>query len=125
MKRVLTVAVLLSLISSFTFGQTSDKKVAQHSKAEQEVRQLMNDLEEAHKRGDVAFFNRVYADDYIATTPSGTIIEGKEKAMEGWKVGTFKNETYKYDDVRVCIYGGTAVVTNRLTREGKYNGQDN
>ena len=123
MKRILVTAALAIAASSLALGQTQGERAGDDSKAEQEIAQLMRQLEEAHRRGDAAFFDRVYANEFSAITPSGEVVS-RTAVLQMWKSGTLKYESYDYDDVGVRVYEDAAVVTNRLTRKGRIKGQE-
>lgn len=78
--------------------------------------QLERDIGDANIRRDKAFFERVEADEFIFTDSSGGITtKAEDVASLDKPAGEFKLVSYVVDDMRVNIYGKTAVVTGRVT----------
>jgi len=63
-KRILIIVILAMAISSFVIAQTTDKKTAPASKAEQEVVKASQEIVEAFGRTDIATLDRLLADDF-------------------------------------------------------------
>ena len=68
-----------------------------------------------------SFFQRVYSDDYVGTAPTGELQD------RGALVAAIQNSTAKYSsfiatDIKVRIYGPTAVVTCTWSIRGIQNG---
>lgn len=106
MRRLFT-AVLLTVVAATT-------ALAQNGKAEQEVRQLMADLDQAILKSDVAFFERVLADDYLYASVDGKAKTRAEVLAEMRKEAekpTYKITAVTSEDMRVRVSGDTAVVT--------------
>jgi len=62
--------------------------------------------------------HRIYADDFIGIGPSGTV-RTKPQVLSDFTSGTLKFQSIVIDDVRVRIYGNTAVETGRSTMHGQ------
>jgi len=117
MKRILTIAILAMAMSSLALAQTSDKKAAPSSKAEQEVMKVLDEIIEALGRTDVAALDRLYADDYIVTQSFG--VTSKAQLMDAFKSGRLKYTSCSGKDRSVRVYGNTAVATGILTLKGQ------
>src|SRR5262245_3434181 len=117
MKRILIIAILAMAMSSLALGQTSDKKAAPSSKAEQEVNKVSDEISEALGRTDVAALDRLYADDYIVTQSFGIL--SKAQLMDAYKSGRLKYTSASDKDRSVRVYGDTAVTTGVLTLKGQ------
>jgi ketosteroid isomerase-like protein len=105
MKKLINAAVLIAASVALTFAQTP---------AEQEVLQFNADFEKAQINRDVAFFERVFADDYTFSGPTGET-EDKAKAI-AWlrsqkEKPTYKVVSMKSEDVRAKVMGNTAILT--------------
>jgi len=122
MKRILIIAILAMAMSSLALGQTSDKKAAPSSKAEQEVNKVSDEIIEALGRTDVAALDRLYADDYIVTQSFGIL--SKAQLMDAYKSGRLKYTSASDKDRSVRVYGDTAVTTGVLTLKGKNPNED-
>ena len=100
-KRLILIA-LLSIVSSAT-------ALAQ-SNVESEVLKINNEYEEAIARRDATVHERLFAADYTYTPGNGNIM-GREDHMSFTKSGAVEVKSLRSEDVRVRVYGDTAVVT--------------
>ena len=114
--RRLFTAALLTVIASAA-------ALAQNSGAEQEVRKLVSEMDRAVVKNDVAYFERVLADDYVfagtdgrAKTRAEVLAEIRREAEKP----TYKVTANTSEDVRVRVSGDMAVVTStfRMTTVG-------
>ena len=121
MNRILVVAVLVITGSSLTLGQTTSKK--RNQKAE-EVSSLNHKFGEAQLERDTMALDRTLADDFTLINPAGRVLN-KALYIADIKSGDLRYESLNYDDVKVQVYRGVAVVIGRVTRRGQYKGQDN
>src|SRR5262245_5764261 len=117
MKRILTIAILAMAIPSLSLAQTSGKKAAPSSKAEQEVVKVSGEIIEAFGHTDIAALDRLLADDYIVTQSFG--ITSKAQLMDAWKSGRLKYTSASDKDRVIRVYGDTAVTTGILTLKGQ------
>jgi len=112
MKKLLVIATLI-IVSTFAV-------IAQNSKAEQEVRGFLAEYDKAVSSRDIAFLERVLADDYVYTGASG-------RRSDRAQVLKFFNQkrdkpshrmnSLKHENVRVRVVGDMAVVTNDYTAQ--------
>jgi len=117
MKRILIITILAMALSSLALAQTSDKKAAPSSKAEQEVNKVSDEIIEALGRTDVAAIDRLFADDYIVTQSFG--LTSKAQLLDAWKSGSLKYTFASGKDRSVRVYGDAAVITGILTLKGQ------
>ena len=103
MKRISLIMATLVISSAFVFGQ---------SKEEQAVRQTLNEIAAALRSQDVTSLDRVYGDGYTFVSPSG-IMYNKSQRLASIKSGK-PFESFDYEDVKVRIYGNTAVVNTNV-----------
>jgi ketosteroid isomerase-like protein len=102
-----------------------DKTSAESGSAEQELIQLENEWAGAWAKHDVAFFERIEADDYTWTSPSGEVwTKAKDLAfVKSLKAGKGAISSQVIAEMKVRAYGDVAVVTGRdiikETHEGK------
>lgn len=107
MKRSVTLLVVLVLsLAAAAVGQTG---------ADKELARLETVWNDAHVKGDAAALDKLWADDLIVTMPDMPIMN-KADALAMWKSGTVKFHRYKTSDIRIRIYGNSAVVTGQLER---------
>ncbi len=103
MKRVFIIIVLLAMFQ-LALGQSKSKDESRNSKAEQELLQLENQLFEATKKHDVAFFQRILADDYIFTS-SGATVADKPDTIKWFSTPVEPETTLEMSDLKVRVYG--------------------
>ena len=85
-----------------------------------EVEQLERDLVGAIGRGDLATYDRIVADDYVAFEASGKTTP-KAEILASYRSGARKYTNLEIFDVEPRVFGDTAVVTAKtkgLRREG-------
>lgn len=75
-----------------------------------DIRDLENRLNEAIVKGDVATFERLFADDFTHTSQDGTF-RTRAEWLKGRVQGKSNYISYDVDGRQVRIYGETAVVT--------------
>ena len=88
----------------------------QNSKAEKEIRAVMDQLKQANLKGGAegaTIFDKYYADDYARIAPNGAIYN-KAETIDANRKGSQHVEAQDLSDVKVRIYGNTAVVTGVL-----------
>lgn len=85
---------------------------------EQEIRELESQIAKAVVAGDAAFVERVWADDFSYTGVRGEV-RNKADILADLRSGTLKFDKLEFDDIRVRLYGDTAVATGRATTKGR------
>ena len=110
MKHLFTIAVLLLAACGGVRGDVASD--------ERELKQLVKDLNAAIAKADVAFLERVLHEDYVHHRPRGTA-ENRSQYLENRKTGRVAYEVLDWDEVKVRLYGDTAIVTYRSTAKGK------
>jgi len=95
----------------------------QTASVEQELIRLENDWVDAWVKGDIAFHDRIMSDDYTWISPWGetftkadnlALINSGEDVITSWVLA----------DMKVRVYGDTAVVTGQSTIKETYKGED-
>lgn len=120
MKRILfTLALIVCAGASFALGQTKDKKSERDLKVEHELRAQVRQWDEADVKRDVAMLNRLLADEFAFV---GGI--DKRKYLAFVESGDAGIESAVSDNVKVRVYGDTAVLTGLDTIKGKRKGQE-
>jgi ketosteroid isomerase-like protein len=89
---------------------------------QQELTKVENAWAEATVKGDVGALQKLYADEYIATDPMGSVYT-KAQDLASLQSGEFKLTSYKLDDLKVQSHGTVAVVTGRNTIKATYKGK--
>ena len=112
------IAIMLALVvSSLTLGQIRSNKI------QEELLTLEKDFSQAIVKNDAEAIGRFLADDWIIIDPDGGTID-KSRFLGVIKSGALTHEMMESNDIRVRIYGDTAVVTGLTTTKGKFSGQD-
>ena len=110
MKHLFAITILLLAACGRTFGdQASD---------ERELTQLVKDLNAALVKADIAFLERVLAQDYVHYRPHGDV-EDRAQYLQDRKDGRVEFESLVADDIKVRVYRDAAIVTYRSTAKGK------
>ena len=88
-----------------------------------EVENLESQWRTALMQNDVATINRLLADDYLGINPNGTL-ETKADALAQRRSGTVKISSIEPENIKVRVYGDTAVVTSRVDVVGHDGDRD-
>jgi ketosteroid isomerase-like protein len=90
---------------------------------EEELLKLENEFAKAVTDNDADAVDGLLADDWIVVDPDGGIID-KARFLGVIKSGALSHEMMESADLRVRLYGKSAVVTGLTTTKGKFMGQD-
>ena len=90
--------------------------------AEDEIKNLEETRNQAVLHGDVGTLDRMTSDDYTFITLRGEM-RTKSDILKGFASGSFHYESRQISDLKVRVYGNTAVVTGRSVQKGVENGQ--
>ncbi len=116
MTRTLLAAALLALMVPAT-GRADD------SDAKKEVAQLSQRTHEALIAGDTATLESIQTEDWLVIGPTGEVV-GKARQAKDLKDGTTDFLSMDPSEVKVRVYGDTAVVTGRYKVKLKDKGQE-
>ena len=119
MKRVMPVCLLPLVATTVLCGQGKSDK----SSIEQTLLQLENDWSQADLHKDAAALNRILAEDWIGIDFEGTVLT-KTQALKGIVSDAASLESTVLRNMKVRIYGDTAIVTGTDTEQGEYHGKD-
>src|SRR3981081_3263733 len=111
MKSFVAIALLTLGAASLTYGQ--------NGKVEQTLMHIEQEMLDALIKGDPSPSERYLAATYIFTAPDGEVMD-KTRAIADIKSGDLKFESSKFDNMKVRVYGDTAVVTYGSTDKGSY-----
>jgi len=103
---VIVMLVILALAVPATM-------LAQQSKAEKEVRAALEEFRQANLKGGAegaAILEKSLADDYTRILNNGAV-GGKAQSLDNLRTGKTRYESFEYSDLKIRIYGKTAVVT--------------
>jgi ketosteroid isomerase-like protein len=106
MKHTLLPLALLTFSLSLGFAQDNQNS----SPLEQTVLKLEQRWEEALTKSDTGSLAELYDDTLIYTHSNGKV-DTKSSYLDAIKSGATRYESMKRDDIKVTLYGQTAVVT--------------
>jgi ketosteroid isomerase-like protein len=90
---------------------------------EDEFLKLEKAFAEAIVKNDLEAVGRLVADDWIIIDPNGEIVD-RSRFFEVIKSGALTHEMMESEDLRVRVYGESAVVTAITSAKGKFMGQE-
>ena len=93
------------------------------SEAEEELLKLEKAFAETIVGNDLEGLGRVVADDWIIIDPNGEIVD-RARFFEVIKSGALTHDIMESEDLRVRVYGDSAVVTAITRTKGKFMGQE-
>jgi ketosteroid isomerase-like protein len=88
---------------------------------EQAILKMEQEWEDALVKSDVAALDRIYAVSLIYTHSNGAV-DDKAAYIRNIKSGVTKYESMKRDDIRVSVYGDTAIVSSHWQVNATANG---
>jgi hypothetical protein len=122
MKRfVIAVTVGVLFFAVIVWGQKPAEPKG--GSVEQELIKLENGWNDASVKRDVAFLDKILAEDITDTDAEGAVWT-KTQDLQNVKSGDFALSSAVADTLKVRVYGGAAVVTGRNTIQGKFKGKD-
>ena len=114
-KRIALVLITFSLL-------VVPLALSQGGNAEQQIKTLLDQTIAAQLKADTKFFEKIDADDYTTIRGDGSVLT-KAQEIEGFKSGVIKYEAADLKDVKVRVYGNTAITTALLTISNIRNGK--
>jgi ketosteroid isomerase-like protein len=124
MKHLPLLAALLLLVALVSVAQEDKKgKTKSGGSAEDQVKALLDQRREATIKADVAVLDATTADDYTRISPTGEML-AKAAYLQGFKDGSVKYESIETKDLKIRVYGDTAVITGIGTVKSTNKGQD-
>jgi ketosteroid isomerase-like protein len=90
---------------------------------EDQIKKLETDRAAAVVKGDVATLDKETSDDYTLINMNGQMSD-KSQMLNGFKSGQNKLTVDELSDMKVRVYGDTAVVTGKANVKGIMGGKD-
>ena len=90
---------------------------------QEELLKLEDEFARAVASNDADALDGILADDWTIIDPDGSVID-KPLFFGVIKSGVLSHESMESTDLRLRLYGNTAVVTGLTTTKGKFMGQD-
>jgi ketosteroid isomerase-like protein len=121
MKLRIVIATLLVVVLTIPASM-----LAQGSKAEQEVRAVLAEMQQALLKSgaEAAALDKYLADDFTLILSNGVALT-KAENLEGFRSGKTGYQKFDFSDVKVRLYGNTAVVTGIVKNIGEQAGVKN
>jgi ketosteroid isomerase-like protein len=111
-RRLLIAAVLVAAASS-VFAQD----------VQEQLKKMEMDRAAAVVKADVATLDKTTSDDYVLINMNGRMT-GKSEMIAGFKSGQSKLTSEELSDLKVRVYGNTAVITGKADVKGTLGGTD-
>src|SRR6266436_1166158 len=90
---------------------------------EEELKKLETDRAAAAVKGDVATLEKQTSDDYTFINLYGQVLD-KSQMVNAFKTGQTKLTSNEVSDMKVRVYGNTAVITGKVDVAGTMAGKD-
>jgi len=116
MRRSVVFGLFVIALGSFALAQTA-------ANVEQEIRQIEEQLRMAAIKNDAAGLERILADDYTNINASG-LVRTKAEVIADVKSGAAKTTSLELSDIKVRVYGDSAILTCNGTAKSQLRGQD-
>jgi ketosteroid isomerase-like protein len=116
MRGTLLVATVIS-VTATAVGWAAD------ADTEKELARLSRRIDDAYVKADTTFLANVLADDWMRINSKG-IVQDKDSLLKELKEGFTKFNAMDASEVKVRVYGDTAVVTGRYLAEYQVRGRE-
>jgi uncharacterized protein (TIGR02246 family) len=122
MNRILVITILIVALGPLAVGQTKNTRRTQTDRVVERIRRLDQERIQAQIHADAMALDRIYADDFIGIGPSGTE-RTKPQVLADFTSHELTFQSITTDEVRIRVYGNTAVETGRTTTVGQDKGK--
>ena len=122
MKRTPIIAALLLSTLSSAMAQHPSARPRATTSAEQAVQQQDQERIRAQITADSVALRRIYADDFLGIGPTG-VVRNKAEVIADFTTHALTYQSITTAEVRVRVYGHTAVETGRSTMVGQDRGK--
>jgi len=116
---VVAAAFLVTVAAIPARGQAA----AAGPSVEDQLKKMEKDRAAAVVKGDVATLEKLTSDDYILINANGQLSD-KPTTMNNIKTGNIKLTANEVSDLKVRVYGNTAVVTGKSDAKGSIGGRE-
>jgi ketosteroid isomerase-like protein len=117
------VLLISSLVSIAAYGLSPPTFIPKRETraVHKQIEGLEMEWRQAQVDNNIDVISNLLADDYVGITANGTV-ETKSQTIAQRKAGTIRITSLDLDDLKVRLYGDTAVVTSKAELQG-VNGQ--
>ncbi len=127
MKRNLFLVLAGGTTLCFALAHAATPQLASSARpgitAQEEIKQIEQERNHALLKHDIATLDRMTSDDYTFINQRGEL-RTKTEILAGFKSGSFNYDARQISDLKVRMYGDTAIVTGRAIQKGKENSKD-
>ena len=126
MKHILLSVLLIIMAATATLAQSESKAAPSKLSVEGQLIELERQLSAALVSEDAAALDRLWSNELVFTFPNGKV-SNKAQRLAGQKPAAQPSQSESVttnDEVKVYLYGNTAVVTVLSTWKGKANNQE-
>ena len=109
------------MVGAFFAIAQAQQAPATDATTEQQILKLEQEEDQAIMAKDTATLNRLYAE-RLAWLGRGVLLT-KAQVIADFAAGTLRNNSMVHDQLRVNVYGDTAVLTGHSTSELVYHGK--
>jgi ketosteroid isomerase-like protein len=130
MRRIFFFAIVALMPCAPGLAQMPNHARNENFQHEQEVRTAVAQFADAFVKADTAVLRSLLADDYVHTNANSGVLDKTrwlafaKTRHEDLKSGKVSIVTYRNDDIRIRVYGNTAVVTGLNTTIGFRDGKE-
>ena len=123
-RRLFIVTLILSMVGpAYASRPQGNSTGARDEELVREILDLERQAKEAALKRDAAFSEKTLADDYVAISPLGQVIN-KADTIAARKTAQLRYESIDISEMVVRLYGNTAVVTARAEVKGRELGEE-
>jgi ketosteroid isomerase-like protein len=125
MKHILVSVLSIIMAATAALAQSESKTAPSKRRVERQLIELERQLSAALVKEDAAVLDRLWSNDLVFTFPNGNV-SNKAQRLTGQKPAAQPSQSESEtsnDEVKVSIYGNTAVVTVLSTWSGRENNQ--
>lgn len=124
MKHQQLIVLLIMGVASTALAQSENKLPPSQTRVERQLIELERQLSDALVKGDASVLDRLWSNDLVFTFPNGRVSRKPER-LAGQKPSDQSSQSSNLnDEVKVYVYGNTAVVTVLSTWRGKAGAQE-
>ncbi len=120
---VVVTCVLLSSASAYALAIPVPFTHRDNGQQHKQIENLEQDWRRALLAENVSAMDHLLADDYLGVTANGTL-ETKADVLAMRRAGTIHLSEFNLSDLKVRVYGDTAVVTSKAELTGTNGGTD-
>ena len=122
MRCAILAAMVMTLVASAS-ARAGGRDHGAGSSAVEKVRALEEERNQAILRGDAAALDKMTSEDYTFVTLRGEM-RSKAEIVRDFRAGKARYTSRQISDLKIRVYGDSAVVTGRATQQGAENGKD-